>query len=302
MTKPVIKWIGGKTQIIDTIISNVPLFINNYYEPFVGGGSVLFALLENKNIKINKIYASDVNEKLILLYKQIQLHPNELIDCLKKIVTTFCSLDEKKYEKREKINPVTLEDGMNSKQAYYYWIRNEYNNLTLNGIDKKYVVYIAAMFIFLNKTCFRGLYREGKNGFNVPYGNYKNPSIYDENHILQVSSLIKDVIFTHTSFETALSDVNENDFVYLDPPYVKELKTSFDSYVNNGFNLHDTLFNLCKILHGKKIKITMSNSNVQSTIDYFTILGFTVTSILCCRRINSKQPQSKVLEIIIKNH
>jgi DNA adenine methylase len=165
------KAVGGKSQIIDKIIENFPNEINNYYEPFVGGGSVLLTLLtysKNNLIKINgKINAYDINDTLINMYKNIQNSHLELYYEIQKIINEYnnCGVDEMINREAE-----NLEEAMLNKENYYYWIRKNYN--IRKDIDS---ISYSAMFIFLNKTCFRGLYRIGPNGFNVPYGNYKNP-------------------------------------------------------------------------------------------------------------------------------
>jgi DNA adenine methylase len=212
-SKPFLKWVGGKTQIIDAVLERFPKTIQNYYEPFLGGGSVLLALLSKKtgNITLNgKIYASDLNSKLIGLYKNIQSKPDELIKKVKQLQDNFLACKGTIVNRQAK----NIEEAITSRESYYFWIRAKFNNL--GSSDS---VRASAMLLFLNKTCFRGLYREGPNGFNVPYGNYANPSIIDENHIRQISTLIKDVEFRQSPFLQALKNVKPGDFVYMDPPY-----------------------------------------------------------------------------------
>lgn len=202
IVKPILKWVGGKTQIIETILDAIPTIINNYYEPFLGGGSVLFALLSYiKHHKITirgTIYASDLNANLIALYKNIQQFPNELIAELNKLIeeATKCTND---YVNRD---AKTLDEALTSPESYYYWIRKQFNALKS---DERTSTRASAMLIYMNKTCFRGIYREGPKGFNVPFGNYKNPSIFDEAHLLTVSDLIKNVIFMHCSYTDILT-------------------------------------------------------------------------------------------------
>ena len=200
--KPILKWVGGKTQIIDKLIQEFPSEINNYYEIFLGGGSVLLALLTYiKNGIINiqgNIYAYDVNEPLIYMYKNIQSNHNDLYNELQKIIIEFNSC---KNEIDDDINrkPLTIEEAKKNKENYYYWIRFLYNNLN----DKKTIIG-SAMFIFLNKTCFRGVFRIGPNGFNVPYGHYKNPEIINKNHLDIINDLIQNVIFECIDFNISL--------------------------------------------------------------------------------------------------
>jgi len=294
MIKPFLKWVGGKSQIIDKVVDKFPETIDNYYEPFIGGGSVLLAILHyNKEgkIKINgKIFANDINSKLIGVYKAIQNNPIELINELKKLYDTYYSIkQDKMLNKKKRGVSINELDSVNSKEEFYYWIREKYNKNMTNS---------AAEFIFLNKTCFRGVYRESKNGFNVPFGNYKNPSIYDEKHIIEVSNLIKDVVFTNESFEKMISNVKSSDFIYMDPPYYPENEKSFVDYNSIGFNeeMHKKLFN---IILNLKCKFLMSNSDVMHVKEFFN--NFKTEIIICKRCINSKNPSSTTNEIMIYN-
>jgi DNA adenine methylase len=302
--KPILKWVGGKTQIIDKLIQEFPSEINNYYEIFLGGGSVLLALLTYiKNGIINvegNIYAYDVNEPLIYMYKNIQSNHNDLYNELQKIIIEFNSC---KNEIDDDINrkPLTIEEAKKNKENYYYWIRFLYNNLN----DKKTIIG-SAMFIFLNKTCFRGVFRIGPNGFNVPYGHYKNPEIINKNHLDIINDLIQNVIFECIDFNISLISDNYqiNDFIYLDPPYAPEKTTSFVKYTENGFDInnHNKLFTLIHKLTEKNIKIILNNSDVSLIRDNFTNDIYNITSILCKRSINSKNPDAKSNEVIIKNY
>ncbi len=298
--KPILKWVGGKTQIINSIINNFPKEINNYHDIFLGGGSVLFSLLsysKNNIIKINgKIYAYDLNEPLIYVYKNIQLNHNELYIEIEKLINEFNDCNEDDDINR---NPKDIIEAKKCKENYYYWIRKNYNNLS----DKKTIA-ASAMFIFLNKTCFRGLFRLGPNGFNVPYGNYKNPEIINREHLNNISELIRNVIFECCDFSISLNKLQENDFVYLDPPYAPEKDKSFVSYTENGFNLdnHKLLFSLIHKLSDKNYKIIMSNSDVPLIHENFKSDKYRIDSILCKRCINSKKPDSKTKEVIIKNY
>ena len=170
--KPILKWVGGKTQIIDKLMNNFPIEINNYHEPFLGGGSVLLTLLsyvKSGMITIHgNIYAYDLNEPLIYIYKNIQTRHNELYDILKNMITEFNECGNGELNR----NPTNIHEAKLAKENYFYWIRSKYNKLCLT--DKNSILG-SAIFIFLNKTCFRGVFRVGPNGFNVPYGHYKNP-------------------------------------------------------------------------------------------------------------------------------
>ena len=232
--KPIIKWVGGKTQIIEKIINNFPLEINNYHELFVGGGSVIISLLKNKKIKINgTINAYDINLKLIILYNVIKTNPIELYNNINSIIKEFnnCPLI-----KRTTTNPSNIIEALLSKENYYYWIRKLFNSIEINETN---YIQISSYFIFLNKTCFRGLYREGPHGFNVPYGNYKNPEIINYNNLINLSQLIQNVKFYHLDFNDSIKKIGNNDFTYLDPPYYPIDKKSFVKYNIKDFDLNN---------------------------------------------------------------
>jgi DNA adenine methylase len=298
--KPIIKWVGGKTQIIDKIMENFPTEINNYHELFLGGGSVLLSLLSfqiDNKIKINgSINAYDINETLIYVYINIRDRPNKVIGYLNTLIKYFNKIKEEKGPRDSKHK----KDAIKSKESFYYWIRYKYNHYSQY---KKNKVKGSAMFIFLNKTCFRGVYREGPNGFNVPYGHYNNPEVMNEEHIMNVSKLIKNVNFYHMGFEESFKSIGFLDFIYLDPPYAPINNTSFVGYVADGFNIdkHNKLFELIKNkTANKNFKFLMSNADVDIIRKEFN--DYNIITILCKRSINSKNPESKVNEVIIKNY
>src|SRR3989344_3953656 len=203
------KWVGGKTQIIDKIISKIPRTIKCYYEPFVGGGSVFLKILETPDIHIEHMVISDINSDLIHTYKTIQMSPNELIQDIQRIINN---------------KPFTEE--------LYYKLRDDYN------IQPKNTLRAAVLFIILNKTCFRGVYRIGPHGFNVPFGHYKSVNISSD-YILHVSKLVKNVEFLTCSFQDIFKrQFNIDDFLYLDPPYIQLNKTSFISYNIDKFDIN----------------------------------------------------------------
>ena len=297
--KPIIKWVGGKTQIIDKIMEKFPNEINNYHELFLGGGSVLIALLlQPDKIKINgSVNAYDINKTLIHMYINIRDRPLELYQYIKKlkyhynkIIIIENSSINGGTRRPKHINDIT------SKESFYYWARYKFNKLkdktTFRG---------SALFIFLNKTCFRGLCREGPNGFNVPFGNNKNPEIINKQHLMKLSQLIKNVNFYNMDFEQSFYqklNINELDFVYLDPPYAPINSTSFVNYTSDGFNLdkHKLLFKLTREL---KCKFIMSNADTEFVRNEFN--NYKIITILCKRNINSKNPESKVNEVLINN-
>jgi DNA adenine methylase len=300
IVKPFLKWVGGKTQILDEVFQCFPRTMQNYHEPFLGGGSVLLALLsykKNGSIQVTgKIYASDLNSNLIGLYKNIQKQHEELIAKVKEITNQY----EKCKGTEVNRKPTTLEQAMTSPESYYYWIRSRFNALSK---EQRMSVDGSAMMLFMNKTCFRGVYREGPNGFNVPFGNYKNPGILEEAHLREVSTLINDVEFNVAAFTDSLAKVSSGDFVYLDPPYAPETDTSFVSYTSDGFTAdnHKALFQLCSDMEKKGVKFLMSNAEVKLVRDSFPFPKYTTKIISCRRAIHSKKPETKTNEVLIRN-
>ena len=335
ITKPVIKYLGGKTQILNEIYSHFPKTINNYYEPFIGGGSVFLKLLsklENAEIKLEgKIYLSDTNIQLINLYDTIKNELDQLLDKLFELKKNYNSaetityktrtkfkimtdeqiqMDQKKYKKRKKnttrktsIHYIRRDDNINNiikqgKIALYYYYRYLFNHTT-NVIEQ------SALFIFLNKTCFRGVYRIGPNGFNVPYGNNKNVQVYNPQHLKDLNLLFNkyNLIFESKSFEDIdLDKLQSNDVFYLDPPYYPINKTSFTKYQQKGFGdtSNKKLLKFCETINTKNIKFIHSNSYCEYILKNYSI--FNIQPINCKRKIKSKKPNSKQLEVIIYNN
>ena len=299
--KPILKWVGGKTQILDKLIIEFPTEINNYHEIFLGGGSVLLTLLsyvKNGIIKIHgNIYAYDLNEPLIYIYKNIQSNHIELYTEIQNLITEFNSCGDGELNR----TPNNIDEAKMAKENYYYWSRNKYNKLNFTD---KITPRGSAMFIFLNKTCFRGIYRVGPSGFNVPYGHYNNPEIINQEHLNEIHKLIQNVIFECRDFSISLNNIELNDYVYLDPPYAPETNTSFVGYTKNGFNIdnHKNLFKLIHKLTETNKKIMLSNADVNLVRDNFPDDKYNIVSILCKRAINSKNPNAKTKEVIIKNY
>ena len=296
--KPFLKWVGGKTQIIEQVLQKVPKTISNYHEIFLGGGSVLLAILslqkEGKITIKNKVYAYDLNDKLIDLYKHIQCNKELLYEFITEYSREYASCEGNEINRK----PKTIEEAKTSKESYYYWMRNLYNTRSEGTIEQ------AALFLVLNKTCFRGMYREGPNGYNVPYGHYKTtPTIITASELNNISDLIKDVTFTCSDFSNSMKsrNIKKGDFLYLDPPYAPETATSFVGYTKDGFGTenHQTLFELTDELNKRGIKLMMSNANVKLVSDFFK--NYNLEQISCRRAINSKNPASIVTELIITN-
>ena len=315
--KPVIKWIGGKTQIINELFKYFPTKINNYYETFIGGGSVFLKLLEKietEEIELSgKIYLSDKNEELINLYNTIKNNPKELIEKLTELKTNYKNSPIKEHIKGTKY--IVVDNDMKSTSNKYY-ITNHSSIEDIITQGKRVVYYFyrdlfnktddkilqASLFIFLNKTCFRGLYRIGPNGFNSAYGNNKNVAIFDKDYILTLSTLFNkyEIQFETKSFDDIKTEnLNDDDFFYFDPPYYPLDKKSFVAYQKEGFGkeLNKKLFELCNHLNKNDIKFVHSNSDAEYINETYGI--FNIDKILCKRAINSKTPGSKVLEVII---
>lgn len=293
--KPFLKWVGGKTQIMEHILDRIPKEMNNYHELFLGGGSVLLAVLslkkQNKITIKNNIYAYDINKALVNVYKHIQKNKDKVYKYIQSYIGVYDKLTGTDINRK----PKNLTEAKTSKESYYYWLRSEYNKMKISY--KR-----SALFMVLNKLCFRGMYREGPNGYNVPYGHYKKtPEIVSKTDLDNISELIKDVKFIHNGFTNSIKKVKKDDFVYLDPPYAPEDKKSFVGYVAGGFNLdlHNKLFDEVKELDKKKIKFAMSNAKVKLVTDAFK--DFNCKDIVARRAINSKKPGSKTMEVIIYN-
>lgn len=293
--KPFVKWAGGKRQILDNISLKLPKSLgktyNKYCEPFVGGGTVLFYILSNYNMK--EVLINDINADLINTYNAIKSYHDSLISKLQSI--------QKKY--------IPLNDEL--RKHYYYEKRDEYNSLKLNHTDKT-SIQRAALFIFLNRTCFNGLYRVNSSGeFNVPMGLYKNPTICDENNIRNVSKLLKNVIIKSTDYSECLKFIDNHTFVYIDPPYRPITQSSnFTSYTQFSFNDSEQirLGNFVTGISKDGSKILLSNSdpkNNDENDNFFDNLyhSFQIERISARRNINSnKDKRGYINELLISNY
>lgn len=270
--KPFLKWVGGKSRIIESVMERFPKSMDNYHEIFLGGGSVLFALLSSDIEVKGSIYAYDYNYALICTYRNLQKKPRSFYNAITVLI--------EEYNKKP-----------NDQESYYYYVRSKYNSM-----EDKSTPECSAMFVFLNKLCFRGLYREGPNGFNVPFGHYKSPTIITAKDISQVHKLIQKVNFVHANCTDSLLLPKAGDFVYLDPPYADE--KSFVHYTKDGFGaeMHEKLFSLTKAL---PTKFLMSNSYSPIVITAFS--AYTIHKITARRSINSKSPGSTTTEVLISN-
>lgn len=270
---PFVKWAGGKRQLIPQIRERMPKVFEKYYEPFVGGGAVTFEFLP-KNAIIN-----DINTELINTYKIIKDAPDEFI----KVIT---QLDEDMWE-----------DG----KAYYYAMREKYNNkLMKSELD----VEMAALFVFINKHCFNGLYRVNSKGlYNVPYNNSRAKSI-NEGNILETSEYLQNVNIMSGDFEKACEDAGKGDFVFLDSPYAPLNPTSFESYTKEGFDVesHERLAKLFDELTARGCYCMLTNHNTEFINSLYGNKGYKIDVVQVKRFINSDANNRKGEEIIVCNY
>ena len=249
IVKPFLKWAGGKGQLLTEIEKYYPFEngkITKYAEPFVGGGAVLFDVLSKYNLEA--VYISDINAELINTYCIIRDEINELIDMLMVLQNEFV--------------PMSTDD----RKAYYLAKRERFNDLKLTG-SENIDVEKAALMIFLNKTCFNGLYRVNKKGlFNVPMGSYRNPLICDEENLRAVSEKLQNVTIVCGDYRLSADFIDENTFVYFDPPYRPITVTAnFTAYTENLFNDEEQI-ELAKFvddMHCKGAKVVVNNSECQ---------------------------------------
>lgn len=298
--KPPLKWVGGKSQILDQVFALFPTQMNNYIEPFLGGGSVLLGVLslrQQGKIQIDgNLYASDSNPNIIGLYQNIQMHCEELIAALQTIVTHYSTIQGTDVNR----NATTLEEALSSRESYYYWTRTSFNALLK---EEKVSPKGSAMLLFLNKTCFRGVYREGPHGLNVPFEKQnQNQTIFDTAHLHQVSELIQGVHFHCQGFQNSMAIAAVGDVVYLDPPYAPETATSFVGYNADGFSgeNHALLFDMTHKLAEKRIKVIMSNADVPLVRQAFPE-PYQTQVISVRRAIHSKKPDARTNEVLITN-
>jgi DNA adenine methylase len=269
IARPFIKWAGGKRQLIDELIKTMPLNYNRYYEPFIGGGALFFA------IQPNNACISDINPELINVYNVIKNDVDSLIK------------DLHKYENTEE---------------YFYNIRNLDRKPSYKKLSK---IKKASRFIYLNKTCYNGLYRTNSEGqFNVPFGFYKNPNIVDEQNLRLSAELLKKTEIVLSPFTEIKNKVNNKDFVYFDPPYMPTSKTSsFTKYYKDDFGI-DAQFELkelCDKMTKKGVYFLLSNSYSDLILDLYK--NYNIKKIKAIRAINCKaDKRGAITELIITNY
>lgn len=298
--KPFLKWAGGKTQLLPAFEQFYPAAlqqkkINYYYEPFLGSGAVFFAIAQKYSIK--KAFLYDINEELVLTYKVVQQDAARLIEFLKRYQKTYHSLSKKQ------------------RSEYYYEQRTNYNTQRLNIDYETYHeqwIARAAQFIFLNRTCFNGLYRVNAKGeFNTPAGDYTNPTICDENNLLAASKVLEIATIKKAGFQQVKRDLKASSFVYFDPPYRPLSKTaSFTAYSKHSFadKEQEALGDLFQFIHQKGEKVMLSNSDPKNTNpndNFFDELykNFYISRTPAKRMINSNAAKRGAInEIIVTNY
>lgn len=269
ITYPIVKWVGGKRQLMFELLKNLPKSYNRYFEPFIGGGALFFEL------QPDNAYISDKNEELINLYSVVRDSVDELVR------------DLNKHE---------------ISKEYFLKIRN------LDRMEKYFKlsnIERASRFIYLNRTCFNGMYRVNSKGeFNVPFGNYKNPRIIDENNLLNCSELLKKTEIKCADFSEIIHKVQKGDFVYFDPPYVPLNETSsFTSYTKDGFDI-DMQFKLrevCDELDLMGVKFMLSNSDTKLVNKLYA--NYNIKKVFASRQINANaNGRGKIAEVLVRNY
>jgi len=293
--KPFVKWAGGKGQLLADIQRKYPTglgeHIDRYCEPFVGGGAILFDILSHFALK--KILINDVNFELINTYRQIQNHVEDSVNQLQALQDRFLPLDSQE------------------RKTYYYEKRERFNYLKVHG-DEQVNLEKAVLFIFLNKTCFNGLFRVNRQGlFNVPMGAYKKPNICDEKNLISISKLLKNVTIQCGDYKDCLPFINKNTFVYIDPPYRPITETSsFTTYSENRFDDIEqiALGEFVDAIHNTGAKIIISNSDPKNTDEndeFFDELykAYYIQRVTAKRMINCNgESRGNIRELLVSNY
>ncbi|MBR4320970.1 DNA adenine methylase [Treponema sp.] len=287
---PFVKWVGGKSQLLKEIRIKYPSQIEKYCEPFVGGGAVLFDVLQKFQPK--EVLINDINTELINAYTQIRDNREDLIFQLSEIQAVYQ-------------NHTTEEN-----KEFFYEKRTRYNELKISGTEQENLEK-AALFIFLNKTCFNGLYRVNSKGlFNVPFNNARNPLLCDEENLRECSRLLQNVKMTVGDYKQCSNFIDEKTFIYIDPPYRPLTQTAaFTSYSENEFGDKEQveLERFIEALSEKGTKILVSNSdpkNVNRKDDFFDELykNFEIRRVFAARAINSNgKRRGAIKELLISN-
>lgn len=270
---PFIKWAGGKRQLLVQIRAKMPESFNNYYEPFVGGGAVVFDLLPTSAV------INDINKALVNAYRQI------------------CNASDEFLKKLNDLDEAMWEDG----KEYYYSLREHYNDKLMK---EEFDVELAALFVFINKHCFNGLYRvNGKGLFNVPYNNSRSKSC-NEDSIRAISAYLKNVTILEGDFQAACQNAKKGDFVFIDSPYAPLNPSSFESYTKEGFDIesHKRLADLYDELTSRGCYCMLTNHNTELINELYGNKGYKMDVVSVKRMINSDATNRVGKEVIICNY
>ena len=273
--KPFIKWVGGKSQILDKIKEKLPATYNNYYEPFLGGAAVLLGI---NPVKPKEAYANDINPELVNMYLQVREHVEEVIAHLEHLDT----------EHEAAVDP----------KDFYYMIREAFNTNMGSQTPVQ-----AARFIYLNKHCFNGLFRVNSKGeFNVPFNGKLNGGSFDAEHLRKVSEQIHDVEFSLSDFESFLVTAGSEDFIFIDSPYAPLTTTSFTDYAKEGFAYEDhlRLAKVFKELSDRGCYCMLTNHDTPLIRDLYK--NYNITEVDVRRSINRVGSNRKGKEVIITNY
>jgi len=275
MIRPIVKWAGGKRQLIPELLKRSPESWGTYFEPFIGGAAFLLALYNSE--RIHHAIMSDANRELINLYETIQTRPDELIETL-------------------------ADENFKNEKEFFYENRIRYNKIINTSQEP---VLRAAYFIYMNRHCFNGLWRVNKSGtFNVPFGSYKNPSLPDRARIQNFSDALQQVEILNTDFAETVKKAKEGDFVYFDPPYMPASDTAkFTSYNASGFSFEEQkrLAEVFADLADRGVSAMLSNANVPAVHELYQ--DFTISVVAANRMINrdaTKRTGSS--EVIVTNY
>jgi len=290
LARPFIKWVGGKSQLLNEISDNYPPNFTKYCEPFVGGGAVLFDILSTKHPE--SVLINDINKELINTYSQIKNNCDGMINQLSEIQTLYKS------------------NSLEENKAFFYEKRKRFNELKVNGNDAENLEK-AALFIFLNKTCFNGLYRVNSKGlFNVPFNNAKNPLLCDEENLRACSEVLRNVEMRVGDYKQCKDFIDSNTFIYIDPPYRPLTQTAaFTSYSENGFTDKEQreLGDFITEISNKGAMVLASNSDPKNSDindDFFDDLysNFEIKRVSAARMINSNaKKRGAINELLISN-
>ena len=286
--KPFVKWVGGKTQLIDQLEALLPADFDKwenvtYIEPFVGGGAMLFYMLQTHS-NIKSAIINDINPDLTTCYKVVRDFPHELVESLKEIQKEYYSFQSEE-----------------SRKNYYLVMRDEFNTKQLNPIRN------TTLFFFLNRTCFNGLYRVNKSGlFNVPFGRYETPTICDANTIYADSELLKKVVILTGDYQETLSHAEGKTFFYFDPPYrpLNNIR-SFNDYTKETFNdlAQRRLKEFCDKVEAAGYKFMLSNSDCADMFFDDLYLQYVIDRVWASRSVNANaSKRGKLTEILVHNY